>query len=206
VKSTFTEHPGVIRGHTHLADGAEASIVGSLAALRPGDQVMATYRCHGYPARLGGRGHRRGGRRSGLRVPQGAGQAGHRAGRHRALQPADGGVPAARRGEDRGSGARGGPVSEAGEAESLPWPYRRIATEEAFCVPEVYEALRGWAATADPTEGRSTTATPSGSSASRTAGSRPERAKGRGAAWTEERGTSGAAPAATGGQTGEAAQ
>ena len=49
VKATFTEHPGVIRGHTHLADGAEASIVGSLAALRPGDQVMATYRCHGYP-------------------------------------------------------------------------------------------------------------------------------------------------------------
>jgi TPP-dependent pyruvate/acetoin dehydrogenase alpha subunit len=48
VKATFTEHPGVIRGHTHLADGAEASIVGSLAALRPGDQVMATYRCHGY--------------------------------------------------------------------------------------------------------------------------------------------------------------
>ena len=36
VKSTFEEHPGVIRGHTHLADGAEASIVGSLAALRPG--------------------------------------------------------------------------------------------------------------------------------------------------------------------------
>src|ERR1700746_2094433 len=49
VKATFTEHPGVIRGHTHLADGAEASIVGSLATLRPGDQVMATYRCHGYP-------------------------------------------------------------------------------------------------------------------------------------------------------------
>jgi TPP-dependent pyruvate/acetoin dehydrogenase alpha subunit len=24
VKATFTEHPGVIRGHTHLADGAEA--------------------------------------------------------------------------------------------------------------------------------------------------------------------------------------
>src|SRR6202044_3279774 len=23
VKRTFTEHPGVIRGHTHLADGAE---------------------------------------------------------------------------------------------------------------------------------------------------------------------------------------
>ena len=34
VKRTFNEHPGVIRGHTHLADGAEASIVGSLAALR----------------------------------------------------------------------------------------------------------------------------------------------------------------------------
>jgi TPP-dependent pyruvate/acetoin dehydrogenase alpha subunit len=53
VKATFTEHPGVIRGHTHLADGAEASIVGSLAALRPGDQVMTTYRCHGYPLVLG---------------------------------------------------------------------------------------------------------------------------------------------------------
>src|SRR6202167_749796 len=49
VKHTFEEHPGVIRGHTHLADGAEASIVGSLAALVPGDQLMATYRCHGYP-------------------------------------------------------------------------------------------------------------------------------------------------------------
>jgi TPP-dependent pyruvate/acetoin dehydrogenase alpha subunit len=53
VKATFTEHPGVIRGHTHLADGAEASIVGSLAALGPADQVMATYRCHGYPLVLG---------------------------------------------------------------------------------------------------------------------------------------------------------
>ena len=31
VKRTFVEHPGVIRGHTHLADGAEASIVGALA-------------------------------------------------------------------------------------------------------------------------------------------------------------------------------
>jgi TPP-dependent pyruvate/acetoin dehydrogenase alpha subunit len=39
VKSTFTEHPGVIRGHTHLADGAEASIVGSLATLRTGVTV-----------------------------------------------------------------------------------------------------------------------------------------------------------------------
>ena len=39
VKRTFEEHPGVIRGHTHLADGAEASIVGSLAALGPDDQL-----------------------------------------------------------------------------------------------------------------------------------------------------------------------
>jgi pyruvate dehydrogenase E1 component alpha subunit len=53
VKRTFEEHEGVIRGHTHLADGAEASIVGSLAALRPDDQVLATYRCHGYPIVLG---------------------------------------------------------------------------------------------------------------------------------------------------------
>jgi pyruvate dehydrogenase E1 component alpha subunit len=53
VKRTFEEHEGVIRGHTHLADGAEASIVGSLAALRPDDQLLATYRCHGYPLVLG---------------------------------------------------------------------------------------------------------------------------------------------------------
>ena len=53
VKGTFEEHPGVIRGHTHLADGAEASIVGSLAAMAPGDQLTATYRCHGYPITLG---------------------------------------------------------------------------------------------------------------------------------------------------------
>jgi len=53
VKRTFEEHPGVIRGHTHLADGAEASIVGSLATMQPGDQMMATYRCHGYPIALG---------------------------------------------------------------------------------------------------------------------------------------------------------
>src|SRR5512135_1021352 len=49
VKRTFTEHVGVIRGHTHLADGAEASIVGSIATLGPDDQFFATYRCHGYP-------------------------------------------------------------------------------------------------------------------------------------------------------------
>jgi TPP-dependent pyruvate/acetoin dehydrogenase alpha subunit len=53
VKRTFEEHPGVIRGHTHLADGAEASIVGALATLEDGDQLMATYRCHGYPIALG---------------------------------------------------------------------------------------------------------------------------------------------------------
>jgi TPP-dependent pyruvate/acetoin dehydrogenase alpha subunit len=53
VKGTFEEHPGAIRGHTHLADGAEASIVGSLATLRAGDQVLTTYRCHGYPIALG---------------------------------------------------------------------------------------------------------------------------------------------------------
>ena len=49
VKRTFLDHPGVIRGHTHLADGAEASIVGSIATLGPEDQFFATYRCHGYP-------------------------------------------------------------------------------------------------------------------------------------------------------------
>ena len=43
-------------------------------------------------------------------------------------------------------------MTEAREAASYPWPYRRIAAEEAFSVPEVYEALRGWAATADPAE------------------------------------------------------
>jgi len=53
VKRTFTEHPGVIRGHTHLADGAEASIVGSLCHFRSGDAALATYRCHGYPLVLG---------------------------------------------------------------------------------------------------------------------------------------------------------
>src|SRR5438477_6172899 len=53
VKRTFLDHPGVIRGHTHLADGAEASIVGSLAAIGDGDQVLTTYRCHGYPIALG---------------------------------------------------------------------------------------------------------------------------------------------------------
>ena len=53
VKRTFEDHPGVIRGHTHLADGAEGSIVGSLATLEPTDQLLTTYRCHGYPIVLG---------------------------------------------------------------------------------------------------------------------------------------------------------
>src|ERR1700735_1764800 len=53
VKRTFEEHPGVIRGHTHLADGAEASIVGALSTLKDGDQLLTTYRCHGYPIVLG---------------------------------------------------------------------------------------------------------------------------------------------------------
>jgi len=53
VKRSFEEHPGVIRGHTHLGDGAEASIVGSLATLGDGDQLITTYRCHGYPLVLG---------------------------------------------------------------------------------------------------------------------------------------------------------
>jgi acetoin:2,6-dichlorophenolindophenol oxidoreductase subunit alpha len=53
VKRTFVEHPGVIRGHAHLADGAEASIVGALATRAADDLVMPSYRCHGYPIVLG---------------------------------------------------------------------------------------------------------------------------------------------------------
>ena len=53
VKRTFLDHPGVIRGHTHLADGAEASIVGSIATLGPDDQFFTTYRCHGAPIARG---------------------------------------------------------------------------------------------------------------------------------------------------------
>jgi TPP-dependent pyruvate/acetoin dehydrogenase alpha subunit len=53
VKRTFVENPRVIRGHTHLGDGAEASIVGSLASRQAGDPVMPSYRCHGYPLVLG---------------------------------------------------------------------------------------------------------------------------------------------------------
>jgi TPP-dependent pyruvate/acetoin dehydrogenase alpha subunit len=53
VKRTFVEHPGVIRGHTHLADGAEASIVGALATRQAEDLAMPSYRCHGYPIVLG---------------------------------------------------------------------------------------------------------------------------------------------------------
>ncbi|HXW61207.1 MAG TPA: thiamine pyrophosphate-dependent enzyme [Candidatus Acidoferrales bacterium] len=53
VKRTFVEHPGVIRGHAHLGDGAEASIVGALATRGESDPVMPSYRCHGYPLVLG---------------------------------------------------------------------------------------------------------------------------------------------------------
>jgi pyruvate dehydrogenase E1 component alpha subunit len=53
VKRTFVDHPGVIRGHTHLADGAEASIVGALSTRQDDDPVMPSYRCHGYPIVLG---------------------------------------------------------------------------------------------------------------------------------------------------------
>jgi pyruvate dehydrogenase E1 component alpha subunit len=53
VKRTFIEHPGVIRGHAHLGDGAEASIVGALSTRQDNDLVMPSYRCHGYPIVLG---------------------------------------------------------------------------------------------------------------------------------------------------------
>jgi TPP-dependent pyruvate/acetoin dehydrogenase alpha subunit len=53
VKRTFIEHPGVIRGHSHLGDGAEASIVGALSTRHDTDFVMPSYRCHGYPIVLG---------------------------------------------------------------------------------------------------------------------------------------------------------
>jgi pyruvate dehydrogenase E1 component alpha subunit len=53
VKRTFLEHPGAMRGHTHLADGAEASIVGALATRNPTDLAMPTYRCHAQPIVLG---------------------------------------------------------------------------------------------------------------------------------------------------------
>ncbi|MBZ5570933.1 MAG: thiamine pyrophosphate-dependent dehydrogenase E1 component subunit alpha [Acidobacteriia bacterium] len=53
VKRAFIEHPGVIRGHAHLGDGAEASIVGSLSTRNKTDLAMPSYRCHGYPIVLG---------------------------------------------------------------------------------------------------------------------------------------------------------
>ncbi|HXC44559.1 MAG TPA: thiamine pyrophosphate-dependent dehydrogenase E1 component subunit alpha [Candidatus Dormibacteraeota bacterium] len=53
VKRTFLEHPGAMRGHTHLADGAEASIVGALATRNATDFAMPTYRCHAQPIVLG---------------------------------------------------------------------------------------------------------------------------------------------------------
>ncbi|MGB0035041.1 MAG: thiamine pyrophosphate-dependent dehydrogenase E1 component subunit alpha [Candidatus Acidiferrales bacterium] len=53
IKRSFVEHPGVVRGHAHLGDGAEASIVGALATRQENDPVMPSYRCHGYPIVLG---------------------------------------------------------------------------------------------------------------------------------------------------------
>ena len=53
VKRSFTESPGAIRGHTHLADGGEATIVGALSTRSADDLALATYRCHGYPLALG---------------------------------------------------------------------------------------------------------------------------------------------------------
>jgi pyruvate dehydrogenase E1 component alpha subunit len=53
VKRTFLEHPGAMRGHTHLADGAEASVVGALATRKATDFAMPTYRCHAQPLVLG---------------------------------------------------------------------------------------------------------------------------------------------------------
>jgi TPP-dependent pyruvate/acetoin dehydrogenase alpha subunit len=53
VKRAFIDHPGTIRGHAHLGDGAEASIVGALSTRRDSDIVMPSYRCHGYPIVLG---------------------------------------------------------------------------------------------------------------------------------------------------------
>src|SRR5271169_4450599 len=53
VKRAFIEHPGVIRGHAHLGDGAEASIVGVLSTRNATDLAMPSYRCHGYPIVLG---------------------------------------------------------------------------------------------------------------------------------------------------------
>jgi TPP-dependent pyruvate/acetoin dehydrogenase alpha subunit len=53
VKRAFIEHPGVIRGHAHLGDGAEASIVGTLSTRNKNDLAMPSYRCHGYPIVLG---------------------------------------------------------------------------------------------------------------------------------------------------------
>ena len=44
VKRAFIEHAGAIRGHAHLGDGAEASIVGTLSTRNGTDLVMPSYR------------------------------------------------------------------------------------------------------------------------------------------------------------------
>src|SRR6202050_3655969 len=53
VKRTFIEHPGVIRGHAHLGDVAEAVTVGTRSTRNKADLAMPSYRCHGYPIVLG---------------------------------------------------------------------------------------------------------------------------------------------------------
>jgi TPP-dependent pyruvate/acetoin dehydrogenase alpha subunit len=53
VKRVFIDHAGAIRGHAHLGDGAEATIVGTLSTRNSTDLAMPSYRCHGYPIVLG---------------------------------------------------------------------------------------------------------------------------------------------------------
>ena len=50
VKRTFLEHPGAMRGHTHLADGAEASIVGALATREPREKHASSVKRPGKSA------------------------------------------------------------------------------------------------------------------------------------------------------------
>jgi len=47
----FTQ--GVVRGSTHLCQGQEGAVVGACRALRPGDQMLCTYRGHGAVLAMG---------------------------------------------------------------------------------------------------------------------------------------------------------